>query len=258
MKYLDKLKKERSIDRVIFLAGMVLAFIGFLIPTVYVKMVTAEPVDNTVESADLLDDDVQGSQMGDDDFYNSIINGNYEEEDESSEGEIELSDDAVVILKETVTDFVLDKNYEQILDGKGNPKKVTNVNYSFVAPYELESNQHVQNKLLNIFGICGALNVAPYAYNATFLVIVWLCSIAGIFLFLTTKTIVGDIVTVLLGLAFAIASAIAVPLTLKVFPVAGYMTIGGYLVLIGWILGIIGSVLGAAHIQHPSQINTAK
>ncbi len=256
MKYLDNLKKERSIDRVIFLAGMVLAFIGFLIPTVYVKMVVAEPVDNTLEDPNA-DTASQGSQMGDDEFYESLINGTAASDDSASEGDVEVDDDAVIVLKEKETNFVLDKNYTKVLNSKGEPEKITTTKYSYVAPYEVEG-QHVHNKLLNIFGLAAAFNVAPYAYNTTFLVIVWLCSIAGIVLFFTTKTIVGDIVTLLVGLGFAIASVITVPLTLHVLPVVGYMTVGGYFVLIGWVVAIIGAVLGAAHIQHPSQVKAAE
>lgn len=247
MKYLETLKKERSKDRVIFLAGMVLAFIGFLIPTVYVKMVVAEPVDNTLESVN--NEAEQGSQMVSDDMFDAILNGNYVADESDDE---EVSSDSVIVLKEKTTDFVLDKNNEKILDSKGEPKKVTKTEYSYVAPYELEPGQHVHNKLLNIFGLAAAFNVAPHAYNTTFLVIMWLCSIVGIVLFFTTRTIVGDIVTVLIGLAFAIASAITVPITLQVLPVVGYMTVGGYMVLVGWVVAIIGSVLGAAHIQHPT------
>ena len=167
MQYLDKLKKERSIDRIIFLAGMVLAFIGFLIPTVFVK------------------------------------------------------DSSGTVLK-------------------------------------------------NIFGAAAYFNKAPSAYNATFIVIVWLCTIAGIALFFITKTIIGDIVATLLGLAFEVASIVSIAPSLtdfmgaytefytdKVVPFFGYTTVGGYLVLIGLIVALIGSILGAAHIQHPSQAKAA-
>ena len=256
MKYLDKLKKERSIDRVIFLAGMVLAFIGFLVPTVYVKMVIADPVDNTIES-EVEENDNQGSDVGDDDFYDSLINGTAASDDEGEEDDVVVDDEAVIVLKETETNFVLDKNYDKILNKNGEPKKVTTTKYSYVAPYEVEG-QHIRNRVLNIFGLAAAFNVAPHAYNATFLVIMWLCSIAGIALFFITKTIVGDIVTVLVGLGFAIASAIMVPVTFSVFPIVGYMTVGGYMVLAGWIIAIAGSVLGAAHIQHPSQAKSAE
>lgn len=256
MKYLDKLKKERSIDRVIFLAGMVLAFIGFLVPTVYVKMVVAEPVDNTIES-EVEEGDAQGSEVGDDDFYEALINGTGASDDSDDENDVAVDDESVIILKETETNFVLDKNYDKVLNKNGEPKKVTTTAYSYVAPYEVEGH-HIRNRVLNIFGLAAAFNVAPYAYNATFLVIMWICSIAGIALFFITKTIVGDIVTALIGLGFAIASAIMIPVTLKVFPVVGYMTIGGYMVLVGWIIAIAGSILGAAHIQHPSQVKSAE
>lgn len=167
MQYLDKLKKERSIDRIIFLAGMVLAFIGFMIPTVFVR------------------------------------------------------------------------------DGSGTVLK-------------------------NIFMAASYFNKAPSAYNATFLVIVWLCTIAGIALFFITKTIIGDIVVVLLAIAFQIASVISIAPSLTdpfgaysslyrspVTPFFGYASAGSYLVIAGIIAALVGSVLGAAHIQHPDQRKAA-
>ena len=167
MQYLDKLKKERSIDRIIFLAGMVIVFIGFLVPTVFVK-------------------DASGT-----------------------------------VLK-------------------------------------------------NIFGAAVYFNKAPSAYNATFMVAVWLCSIAGIALFFITKTIIGDILVTLLGLAFELASIVSIAPSLTNFmgayasfyqtpvtPFFGYTTVGGYMVLIGLIVAVVGSILGAAHIQHPSQVKAA-
>ena len=167
MQYLDTLKKERSLDRVIFLIGMVLAFIGFMIPTVFVK-------------------DASGT-----------------------------------VLK-------------------------------------------------NIFGAAAYFNKAPSAYNATFLVATWLCSIAGIALFFITKTIIGDIITVLLAVSFQVASVISIAPSLTDFmgsymefygqtpvtPFFGYTSVGGYLVVVGLIIAVVGSVLGAAHIQHPDQVKS--
>ena len=163
MKYFETLKKERSIDRVIFLAGMILVFIGFMIPT------------------------------------------------------FSLKTESGTVLK-------------------------------------------------NIFGAAAYFNRVPSAYNATFIVITWLCSIAGIALFFCTKTIVGDIFVTLLALAFEIASIITIAPSLSdmfgaytkfytspVTPIFGYTSVGGYLVLAGIIAAVAGSVLGAAHIKHPSQ-----
>jgi branched-subunit amino acid ABC-type transport system permease component len=70
----------------------------------------------------------------------------------------------------------------------------------------------------------------------------------------------------LLALAFEIASIISIAPSLTdmfgaytkfytspVTPIFGYTSVGGYLVLAGIITAVAGSVLGAAHIKHPSQ-----
>lgn len=224
MKYLDNLKRERSIDRVIFLCGMVLAFIGFLIPTVYVREAipeetavieeTASTTEEIAETSDELFDETEG--------YLDDTADNY------------LTDD-----EETVEDFLFTDS-------------------------EVES----RTSLKNIFSAAVYFNQSPTAYNATFLVIMWLCTIAGIALFFGTKTIVGDIISVLIGLAFGVASVIGIPTTLndsfgfyanvyadagiEVLPIVGYMFVGGYLVLVGYIVALVGAVLSMAHIQHPS------
>ncbi|WP_294428491.1 hypothetical protein [uncultured Treponema sp.] len=203
MQYLDKLKKERSIDRKIFLAGMALAFIGFMIPTVYVKDEIPADKEQAVTAT------------------TSYDNYEHEEIDFLSDNESDDSDD-------------------------------------------LDFDDEVETKtyLKNIFGAASYLNRAPTAYNATFLVTVWLCTIAGIALFFITKSIIGDIIVTLIALAFGIASAIGTAPALSdefgayagyyeeaVTPFFGYASIGSYLVVIGLIAALVGSVLGAAHIQ---------
>ena len=212
MQYLDKLKKERSIDRIIFLAGMVLAFIGFLIPTVYVK------------------------------------------------DELPSADEAAV-------ESTLEENSEEI------GEEVDYLSDSIGATDDLEfESDDVATKvnLKNIFGAASYFNRAPVAYNATFLVIVWLCTIAGIVLFFITKTIIGDIIATLIAIAFGIASVIGIAPALSdefgayagyyadaVTPFFGYASVGSYFVVIGLLVAIVGSVLGAAHIQHPDQAKAA-
>lgn len=164
--YVDTLKKERSIDRIIFVVGMVLMFIGCMIPMVYV-------------------------------------------------------------------------------------------------------NTESGTALKNIFGAAVYFNKAPSAYNATFLVIVWLCSIAGIALFLLTRSIIGDIFVCLLALAFGTASVIGIPMAFSdmfgaytalypngVTPFFGYASVGTYMVVVGILVAVAGTALGAAHIQHPDQVKS--
>lgn len=409
MNYLDTLKKERSIDRVIFLAGMVLAFIGFLVPTVFVKQITVPPVDNTVEviSEDAAEDTEAIAEESEETSEDSEAVTEIAETE--SEDEYYYDEDAdftpVYVVKEEIRDFIRDRNgkdiYKKIIkikdsndtiiynnlkiseydtpekigvpykdvakilsekkkgseneyfyeglvsDENGNKVAIAEVlksenkdkiawfdvtydnifeeevevpatanedatkktiqakvgiiptteeivSYSYVTEEMINHakamadsgalDSHFANIKLedaktvyaNIFGITGILNktptdnsqsfdlkngdhiwcsgifnVNPYSYNATFFVIMWLCSIAGIVLFFATKTIIGDIIAILLGLGFAIASVIAVPATLHCAPITGYMAVGGYMVIIGWVIAIAGSVLGAAHIKHP-------
>ena len=84
MQYLDKLKKERSFDRVLFLGGMLLAFIGLIIPTVYVKqIVTVNDLtiekESVAETSEELDDELE---LEDDDSYDDVAEYVPEEEHE--------------------------------------------------------------------------------------------------------------------------------------------------------------------------------
>ena len=208
MQYLDKLKKERSLDRVVFLAGMVLAFIGFIIPTVYVK--------DEIQNEDAIEESVDSSSINDD----------------------------------------FDEEYDYMSDTEGDD------DLEF-GDEEIETETHLKN----IFGAASYFNRSPVAYNATFLVVVWLCTIAGIVLFFVSKTIIGDIIATLFAIAFGIASVIGIAPALSdeygayagyyvdgVTPFFGYASVGSYFVVIGLILAAVGSVLGAAHIQHPDQV----
>ena len=305
MQYLDKLKKERSFDRVLFLGGMLLAFIGLIIPTVYVKqIVTVNDLtlekESVAETSEELDDELE---LEDDDSYDDVAEYVPEEEHEFA---------YFASLKEITLDFKVGKDGNPVIGKDGNPKKIETVDYKYVIvdytlddegdpildengkpkltyvldfdkdgnkildeydsetvvrvePSKLEGVQQPKTFLFNVFGAAEVFNQHGYdygdydyapgtAYNSTFLIIVWLCTIAGIVLFFITKTIVGDIIVVLLALAFGIASAITIPLTINVTPIVGYFSVGGYFVIIGLLVAIVGTVLGAAHIQHPSQV----
>ncbi|MCR4822544.1 MAG: hypothetical protein K5873_06695 [Treponema sp.] len=205
MQYLDKLKKERSIDRVIFLAGMVLAFIGFMIPTVYVKdeVVSADSAVEATTEEDYVTEEI-------DYLADNLESDDLEFEDEEVETKVSLK---------------------------------------------------------NIFGAATYFNRSPVAYNATFLVVVWLCTIAGIVLFFVTKSFIGDILVVILALAFGLASVIGIAPALSdefgayagyyteaVTPFFGYASVGSYLVVVGLIVATVATVLSAMHIQHPDQV----
>jgi|GEM_PF-4127122 len=336
MQYFDKLKKERSIDRVIFLAGMVLVFIGFLIPTIFVKQIVTETdltvaqATEAVETAETVteatDELSEQETLEEDELSEDALAET--EEDDFDDLEYDEPERAFVHFaskKEVVTDFK--KNYikdeygrqkfqdgeplfEYVLDKDGNKIVETTTSYKYVVveaeveendegekavilgenglpkltyainfdkdgnvlpdeefahvkPEDMEKDFEFETNHFNLFQACKVLNQAGLdygdfdyipgtAYNATFLVIVWLCSIAGIVLFFLTKTIIGDIVVVLLSIAFGLAATFSIPLTLSVAPIIGYYSVGGYFVLVGVLVSLAGSILGAAHVKHPS------
>ena len=352
MQYLDKLKKERSIDRVIFLAGMCLAFIGFLVPTVYVKQIVTvadlttlseatltEAVDSTSEDEyALTTEDSESSEEGedaegtddelaesdDDEFASEDEDLAFD--DEESEEDVEREFDHFASRKAIVTDYKknLQKDiygnyetnpdgsikFEYILDKSGNKIIETTVSYDYViVDAEVEENDEghvvrvlengkpkysyvldfdkngvrledddtvhidqatleqdfkIEKNIFNLFGVLDVFNqtgkdygdfdyIPGTAYNATFMVIVWLCTIAGIILFFVAKSIIGDVIVLLLAIAFGLAASFCIPLTLGVPFVTGSFFVGAYLVAAGLIASLVGTLLGAAHIKHPDQ-----
>lgn len=354
MQYLDKLKKERSIDRVIFLAGMVLAFIGFIIPTIYVKQIvttvdltSAEDALALAESADYSDepeefdsedsdsyeyvaeDDESDEYDVDEDYADSSLAFAYEdEEDDFDYDDTEYNFAYYASKKEITTEYKKlykkdlygkyetdsdgERKYEFVLDKNGNKIPVTNITYKYIVvdaevdddenfilgengkpkysyildfdkdgnklpddefvrvpASEIESNYTIKKNVFNLFGAVEVLNqsgvdygdfdyIPGTAYNATFIVIVWLCTIAGIVLFFLTKTIIGDVIVVLLAIAFGLASMFCVPITLNVPFITGSFFVGAYVSAIGIIIALAGTLLGAAHIQHPNQVKSAE
>lgn len=240
MQYLDKLKKERSIDRVIFFAGMVLAFIGFIIPTVYVR--DEVPSNDEVAIEETVEESIEEvAPAASDELLAEAEDAEALEGDELAEEALAEDDDIFDVMNASEED---EDDY-----GFGDDEVETKVFYK------------------NIFGAASYFNRSPVAYNATFIVAVWVCTIAGIALFFLTKTIIGDIIATLIALAFGLASIVGIAPALsdefgpyagyyasEVTPFFGYSTIGGYLVVIGLIAAVVGSILGAAHIQHPDQV----
>ena len=102
---------------------------------------------------------------------------------------------------------------------------------------------------LNIFGAAKALNLPGSAYNATFIVVLWLASLAGIVTFLLSSSVISEILVWFIGAGFGIAGAITLPAFLEVTPIVGYAHIGCYLALVGWLLALVAWVIGASKVK---------
>jgi len=104
----------------------------------------------------------------------------------------------------------------------------------------------------NVFGAAAVLNYAEpdagYAFNATFIIIVWLMSIAAIASFVFSANFVVDVLVWLIGAGFGIASMITLPSFVEV-SMFSYMSVGSYIIFVGWTVALVGWVLSAIHVQ---------
>ncbi|MBR4373079.1 MAG: hypothetical protein IKP49_01775 [Treponema sp.] len=92
-------------------------------------------------------------------------------------------------------------------------------------------------------GAASFFNVADsaggFAHNATFIVILWLMSIAGILVFLCVEGVVLDTLVWLIGAAFGIAALITIPRYLEA-SLFSFASVGTYIVIIGWVVAFVG------------------
>lgn len=104
----------------------------------------------------------------------------------------------------------------------------------------------------NVFGAASVMNYAEpsagYAYNATFIVAMWLMSIGGIASFIFAGSLVTDVLVWIVGAGFGIAATITIPKFLEV-SIFQYTSIGGYLIFVGWTVALVGWILAAIHVQ---------
>ena len=112
----------------------------------------------------------------------------------------------------------------------------------------------------NIFSTATFFNRKFFAYNATFFVALWLCSIAGICVFCICRSLVADVIVWLIGAGFGIAAIVGVTGFFKeicstpakvitVAPVLDFASVGLYVVLIGWLIALVGVVISVATVK---------
>ncbi|MBR0032983.1 MAG: hypothetical protein IJP61_11975 [Treponema sp.] len=102
---------------------------------------------------------------------------------------------------------------------------------------------------INVFVAARALNLPGSAYNATFIIVLWLASLAGICTFLLSSSIVSEALVWFIGAGFGIASIITLPPFLEVTPVVGYANVGCYIAFVGWVLAFVAWVIGASKVK---------
>lgn len=157
----------------------------------------------------------------------------------------------------------MEKTYTEISEAEGKAKDAMATDKSLIqykgASDELgKTKVSIIYKVKNIFAAATFFNAADVergdAFNATFLVAMWLCTIAGIIVFLLSSSIILDTFVWLIGAGFGIASVVNLPsyieyLTGNAISVFGYTAIGGYIIFIGWTVALVGVILSAAHVK---------
>lgn len=123
---------------------------------------------------------------------------------------------------------------------------------AFVLPGWIAAKHGMANAdvTLNMFAAAKLLNEPGTAYNATFMVVVWLCSIAGIVSFFFTSSVMSEVLIWLIGAGFGIAELITLPAYCEVTPLVGTSAIGSYIVAVGWTLALVAVIIGAASVKH--------
>ncbi len=102
-----------------------------------------------------------------------------------------------------------------------------------------------------VTGAAGFFNVADsaggFAYNATFLVILWLMAIAGIVVFICSNGVVLDVLVWLVGAAFGIAALVTIPSYLEGSEYS--ICVGTFIVAIGWVVALVGAVISVIKVE---------
>ncbi len=247
--------KNRSFSRMLFVIGMAVAFIGFLVPTFYVtpkaeiESSEEDGIMDFLSGLDLADDTISSdapSTESNEEFADENPFGGPEEANADANpfgGAEEANAD--------VNPFAAPEDANADVNPFAAAEEAT-AEEAGGTDETPEDSEAPKSQLKNIFTAASFFNNYTVttsegdeintAYNATFIVFMWLATLAGIIVFFACKTYVVDIVIWAIGTCFGIASLISIPMTLHVTPIFGYFSVGGYIVLIGWIVALVGLI----------------
>ena len=241
--------KNRSFSRMLFAIGMAVAFIGFVIPTFYVT--PKAEIESTEDEGEL--DFLSGLDLADDTVSGDTLSSDANPFEGADEANADVNPFAAA--DESNADANPFAGAEEP-NADANPFAATEESTAEAAGGTDEApadSAAQESQLKNIFTAATFFNNYTItsedgdeintAYNATFIVLMWLATLAGLIVFFVCNTYVVDIIVWALGTCFGIASAITIPMTLHVTPIFGYFSVGGYFVLIGWIIALVGIIL---------------
>ncbi len=211
---------KRSFERILFVIGMGIVFLGNFLPVVNVNA------------------------AGEDEYEDE----EYLEEDDEIEESNEYSDDVATYSNDEATDSEAEGTEDAVAESDMADTTEATVEEDALADLTEESSDEEEAPeepdYKNVFGAAVYYNEPGTAQISTFMVIVWLASLAGIITFLLVKHAAGDVVSWLVGAAFGIAAIVAISSEHSCSMFA-WASVGAYVILVGYIVALVGIVKNA-------------
>lgn len=213
---------KRSFERILFVVGMGIVFLGNFLPVVNVN--AAGEDEEYLEEDD--DDEIEESNEYSDDVATYSNDEATDSEAEGTEDAVAESDMVDTTEPEVVEDAVADST-----EDSSDAEEVAD-----------------EPDFKNVFGAAVYYNESGTAQISTFIVIVWLASLAGIITFLLVKNAAGDVVSWLVGASFGIAAIVAISSELSC-SMFGWASVGTYVILVGYIVSLVGIIKNAIKVK---------
>ena len=227
---------KKSTDRLLYLIGMAVTFLGLLVPYCRTTVLETVPVAHaTLEAVTVSDTPAQ----------------------EADDIEVtEFSADDTVIVDENSLEAIEDADNQDLLAAETEEANITEADSSDVEVEEVAATETIEierTAMLNIISGASYFNQPGIAYISTFIVIVWLAALVGVILYFAGNFVVVDFIVWLIGAAFGIAHTIAMAMYCydNDYALFGWIFIGSCLAFVGMTVALVGLIISIKNIQHP-------
>ncbi len=267
--------RSRPLSRLLFVIGMVLTLIGFLIPTINVKI----PEDPTASIQDVplwqslgysSEEEYYGAtEEATEEPFSGVLDDTTEEANPFAT--MEEGTDATAeepVMEESAAEEIPAE--EAPVDAGASDERPSTIDITYDDDDAIEGAKNIFSaaKFFNDLKIkrlqeAAAKRVEEEGYSPTLddfttlhtshvttsLVIMFLASIAGIIVFFISKSKILDIVIWTIGAVFGFVATISIPGILGVTPIVGYCSVGGYLIFVGYTLALVGAIISLKHLH---------
>lgn len=227
---------KKSTDRLLYLIGMAVTFLGLLIPYCRTTVLETVPVaaPAVFEAVTVSDTPAQ----------------------EAAIEATELSADDTVAVDENSSEAIEDADSQDLLAAETEEENITEADASAVEVEEVTATETIEierTAMLNIISGASYFNQPGIAYISTFIVIVWLAALVGVILYFVSNFVVANFIVWLIGAAFGIAHTIAMAMYCynNDYALFGWIFIGSCVAFVGMTAALVGLILSIKNIQHP-------